>query len=638
MTQLTTAMIPTFEGSADEKIVAAATFRLMTMMARAYALDKPIRLPQTDVVTYLLDQKSVPGVSDADAMKTLVDAALTANPVVFGREENAENAVMIVTTRRGKAPAEIIQKSHGFKERLFAGAQAVTEKPGDDQPRLATRLPLGDMFTRAVPEQTPPPFASGGRTAQPPRRSDTPAVTPPVAQPATPRPATPVREEVVAAAPAASTPAPVEAPSTTPTVTPPPVAPAPVVATPATPSPRATRAASFDLAPGVEVDLSQPMDTLVAEYGALFRDSLFSILNDDPRIASFADEYFLEEQTARYTRNDFRRIRDFMIESEGPVSDTTILSDEFRKRPNDPDYEATRFAVNYRLLREKKDFEYVGVKGDNYWTTPELAAIGSARRKAAEIAGDYRYLTEPGMSGPATEILVDGNGVMSWEHAITFYEHENGVLPYDANARRIMPRSLFEDQRSIVLKLDAPQVFVTYTAEVHLPQAGRGGYIIGLAEFFNDNLLPGGIMQISQTDQSNHFQVTYKEAPEVEKRVLNYNERRQKFTFQPISFAFETKNDMVLTQERFGKIDNEKRISENDRKRPEIVVANAFGYVGQRQTQARLLATVDDLIPVVNIERPFSREYLRSILDGFPNLFTADPDLPGEAYFYKSGR
>ena len=645
MTQVYSVTTPTFAGTPDEKAVATAAWRLMTAMARSYALDKPIRLPESEMVTYLIDQKVVAGVTEADSMQSLIDKAVAANSAIFAREENEEGQVNIATTRRGTAPVVAARQAHGFKERLFAGAQPVTEKPVEEQPRTGTRPPLGDMFTVPMPQPVAPPFAgqTGGRNA--PRRPEA-VPTPP---PPTPiRPTTPAREEAVASAPTTFTPAPAPVTPATSVVTPqtpaatvPTVTPAPAPApapTTFTPAPRATRPATVELAPGQIADLSQPVEAITAEYGDLFEEAVFSVLDDDPRMAAFADEYFLEEQTARFSKNDFRRIRDFMVESEGPVSDLTILTDEFRKRANDPDYEATRFAINYRLLREKKDFEYVGIKGENFWTTPELPMIGSPRRKAAEIAADYRYLTEAGMSGPATEILVGANGTMTWEHPITFYEHENGVLPFDANARKILPHPLFEDQRSIVLKFDAPQVFVTYTAELHLPASGRGGYIIGLGEFFADNLLPGGILQITQTDQPNHFQLLYKEAPETEKRVLYYNERRQKFTFQPISFAFETKTDMVLTQERFGKLDNEKRMIENDRKRPEIVVSNAFSYVGQRQTQARLLAALDDLYPVVNIERPFSREYLRSVLETTPNMFTADPDLPGEAYFYKPGR
>ena len=55
-------------------------------------------------------------------------------------------------------------------------------------------------------------------------------------------------------------------------------------------------------------------------------------------------------------------IKDFLDEPEtgGVASDRDFMDYVFNRRPEHPDYERVRFSLNYRMLKEKKDFEFVG--------------------------------------------------------------------------------------------------------------------------------------------------------------------------------------------------------------------------------------------------------------------------------------
>ena len=126
-----------------------------------------------------------------------------------------------------------------------------------------------------------------------------------------------------------------------------------------------------------------------------------------------------------------------MTEVDGPVSDTAILSDIWGKRTSDHDYEATRFALNYRLHREKRDFEFVGVNDDRVWTAPGLPQVGNPRHKATEIGTDYKFLEDTTLND-ASE-LTDENGAKVWRHVLTFYEYETAcyltMLPHVSCSR-----------------------------------------------------------------------------------------------------------------------------------------------------------------------------------------------------------
>jgi hypothetical protein len=385
------------------------------------------------------------------------------------------------------------------------------------------------------------------------------------------------------------------------------------------------------VADGVTVDLNQPSADVLAEAGDYFASALAPALEEDFRFINFANNYYLEDITGRYNKGDFRRIREYMQDNEGPVSDTAMLADLWGKRTTDADYEATRFALNFRLFREKKDFEFVGAADDFVWTAPGLPQIGNPRHKATEIGTDYKFLEDLQLVDPSEVTEEDGYKV--WRHMLTFYEYENGVLPYDNSSRDMFPVPLLEEQKSLVLRFEAPQLYFTYTAELRYPTGSRGGWVGGLEQFFEENLVPGAVLVIRQGDKSNHFTIEYEQSDEQNANVLFYDERRQKFVFRPIVFACEVIGEGLLTPDRYAKLNGQKRLEDSDRKKTDQVVAQAFEYTGQKSSQG-FYALLDDLYPVANIERPFSRNYLRQLLAHGNSMFQPDDSTP-DAFYYK---
>lgn len=569
----------------------------------------------------------------------MIDKALSASPAVFFREEADDGAVFFKTTKRGKAAGPLGPlDQHSFKARLKEDVSAVEALPESEDGEAAP--------AQEAPPATINPFAHAGPVAAVPTPAPAPAVPPPPKAHMAPAPAVappPVQQpptqkahpaSVATPPPPKAPPAPapvvvVEEPAAVVAPAPTPVAPPPV-ATPA-PAPAPVVPSYVSLPDGTTINLGQPTEEIMREYGPTIAAMVEKALTEDFRFVNFSNDWYIEDMTGRYSKGDFRRIREFMGEEQGPISDSAILTDLYNKRTTDNDYEATRFALDFRLFKEKKDFEFVGANDDRIWTAPGVPPIGQPRRKSSEIGTDYKFL-EDSSQVDGSEIIGEGRN-RRWEHVLTFYEYENGVLPYDASAKELFPGPLFEDQKSLVLRFESPQVYVNYTAELRYPTPTRGGWIMGLESFFSDNLVPGALLIIQQVGKSNHFTISYQESDEQEARLLFYDDRRQKFVFRPIVFACGVNKDQTLTPERFGKLDGQRRLEESDRKKTDLIVANAFQNVGEKQGDS-FYALLDDLYPLVNIERPFSRAYLRHLLTSGNAQFRADEGM-SDAFYYK---
>ena len=79
-------------------------------------------------------------------------------------------------------------------------------------------------------------------------------------------------------------------------------------------------------------------------------------------------------------------------------------------------------------------------------------------------------------------------------------------------------------------------------------------------------------------------------------------------------------------------------MDDRERRRPELMVGTAFERVAENvvtKQQPRYWSAPDELLPVVNIERPFSLRALREVLESpqYPQ-FSPDPDTEG-AFFYE---
>lgn len=624
-----------FEGTPEQQNLANEIWNLMRRQGMTYAASRPIRQTLTNLAQYLSESK-YQGIEDPTELATLIDQALSANPKTFLREEENDQ-VSFKTTKRGVAPEPEVARPnpHSYRNRLFEGARPVSEPTADE---LALRSRAGESNPVKLPTaaELPTTTTAPANGIAPANRPATPVTN--VVQP-TPVQPTPAPKPVPAPV-LVPEPTPVEAaiPEPEPVVQPAPE-PEPVEVeavaapeVPPTPEPVAV-SRMLELAPGVEADLSLPTNQLISEFGPYFRAALSKGLESNGRLINFGNEWFLEDLTARHSKGDLRRVREYILEMGGPVTSGDIMNDVFNKRPQEGDYSIGRFSMDYRLSKEKKDFEFAGTNDDHIWTTTGVPTIGTTRYKATEIGTDYKYLEDAALVDPSE---VKGEpGKYVWEHTLTFYEYENGVLPYDASAKTIFPSPLMEDQKSVILRLEAPQLDVVYNAELRYPSGNRGGWIVGLESFFSDNLVPGAVLVISQGSKSNHLFIEYKQGEEQEARLLFWDERRQRFVFRPIIFACSINREDALTPDRYSRIEGQHRLEETERKRNETVLATAFEYAGQRQGQDTYYALLDDLYPVANIDRPFSRAYLRSLLSSSGPMFRPDETTP-DAYYYKT--
>ncbi len=384
-----------------------------------------------------------------------------------------------------------------------------------------------------------------------------------------------------------------------------------------------------------QIDLSSPLDEITSQYQPAFAAILRAALTEDFRFVNFDEQWYLDDLVERFSKGDIRRIKDYLAETNEALSDRTFLTDLFNKRPTDPDYEAYRFSLNYRLLKEKKEFEFVGVADERLWLTANSTVIHQ-KRKASEIGQDYRYLDEPALA--ESEDAVSGTGdKRKLEHTLSYYEYENGFLPLDRAAREFFPTAVLDDQRAAIFRFESPQLYVTYLVELRFPSPNRGGYLVGLDEFYQ-NLVPGANFAIEATARPNVYTITFNRlSAQQEERLLQFDERRSRYVFRPVLFNVQTDAQMLLSEARFPRLESLHRLDEAERKRPELVVSRTFEVVGdtvERDGNSVHWALLDDLFPAVNIQRPFSRAYLRAILTSSQHpYFSSDPE-GGDSYYY----
>jgi hypothetical protein len=354
-------------------------------------------------------------------------------------------------------------------------------------------------------------------------------------------------------------------------------------------------------------------------------------LGADPRVANFGEQWLMEDRVPRFSRGDLRRLRDYMQEKEQPLTDDDLAQDVLGVRPGSPDFELVRFALNFRLSNEHREFEFVGTANQRFWSTSGLPQIGTTRRKLTEIGTDYRYLLE---EGPAESAYRTRESV---DHTLTFYEYIHGLLPYDADMQALLPGPMTSSQKSAVLTFECPQSFTTYLVELRYPTPNRGGFILGLDDFYSENLVSGAIISIQRTDNDGHYRVEYLPEAARSDQLLELDERRAtRYVFRPTTYACGVEDAHLLSESRFGGMANEKPLDDKVRRRPEAVVAATFERIGLER-DGNFSVDFETLLAAVNIERPMSGTLLRSILEqDDTGAFSRDPEAP-DSYTYVPG-
>jgi len=356
-------------------------------------------------------------------------------------------------------------------------------------------------------------------------------------------------------------------------------------------------------------------------------------LTMDSRVAMFGDQWMLEDRVQRFGRNDLRRIREYIQEQEQPLTDDVIAQDVLGGRPGTPEFEQLRFAVNFRLSREHREFDFVGTSNQRFWSISSLAPLGTSRRKPNEIGTDYRHLVDESGEGPAyrTRQTVD--------RVLTFYELQLGLIPYDAEMVELLPAPLLPNQKSAVLTFECPQSYTTYLVELRYPSPNRGGFIVGLDDFYNENLVSGATLSISATENDGHYIVKYTPAPAESAKLLELEDRRQRYVFRAGTYACGVEADQLLTEDRFPSLAQEKPMDEKSRRKLDEVIGVAFQRINRPiEGDIGFSASFNELYAVANIERPITRAQLRSVLDTEESgAFSRDPEMDDGYTYVPSG-
>ena len=358
-------------------------------------------------------------------------------------------------------------------------------------------------------------------------------------------------------------------------------------------------------------------------------DAIRERLGSDPRVATFGDQWMLEDRVTRLSRGELRRLKEYIQEQERPLTDDMLVQDVFNIRPGTEDFDLMRFAVNFRLSREHREFDFVGTSGQRFWSTNSLPQIGTKRRKPNDIGTDLKYLL--------SEETPEPRSVESIDRVLTYYEFQRGLLPFDSDMQSLLPAQLLPDQKSAVLTFECPQSYTTYLVELRYPTPNRGGFILGLDDFFMENLVPGALISIQRTENDGHYKVEYLPSAGESMRLFEVEDRRQRYVFRPTTFACTVDVNFLLNEERFPRLNGEKPLDDKQRRRPESVISATFERVGEMHEGHGYSASFADLLAAVNIERPFSADYLRQVLDQDDSgAFASDPDRD-DVYTYVPG-
>ncbi|MDQ4045627.1 MAG: hypothetical protein M3173_09305 [Chloroflexota bacterium] len=565
----------TYSGNDSQKSLADRVFQLIRaqgMFASDYA---PIRVKLGELATFL-------EVTEED-----VRGAVEANADIFVLEDG-EEVTWVISTRLGTPPVEMVPDTkHTFTERLMT-PESAPERP------LRTERPVPDTF---VPTEV-------GAAVDDAREEEIEVEAE-------------LREEgievdedvtVELVTPEAAPEAPAEAEA---------VEPEHVVEEEADVAAEAFVEAVPESAEELEQvaeaatgasDLSGYDDDAVAE-------AVRQALGNDPRVANFADQWMAEDRVERLSRGNLRGLADYINEQEQPLTDDVLVQDVLGVRRSASDFETMRFSMNYRLSSER-GFEFLGTTDQPFWGTTDLPPIGTTRRKASDIGTDYRYLVDEVPAGS-----VEPRSVKTVEHTLSFYEFTYGVLPLDAQMQALLPAPMMPDQRSAVLMVEIPQFENSvYLVEVRYPTHNRGGFILGLDDFYEEKLVPGAMLSIEATDNDGQYKIEYLEDEERQDRFLELDDRRApKYVFRPLSYDTAVDSDWLITEDRFPRFGNEKPLSERQRRRIEEVIEETFRRVGDKDGDT-WYATFTDLLVAMNVERPASEAMLREAIESMPSV------------------
>ncbi len=567
----------TFGGSKAQQQLASRVFdaiRAQGMFASDYA---PIRVHLDALVAFL------------EASEDDIRAAVGANAQVFHLVEASEDdeAVWVVSTRLGTSPVDmLVDTRHTFATRFM------TPEPAPERP-LRTEKPEPEIIYHSEVEAAIEEAEEEELEVEAELRSE----------------GYEIEEGVTVELVSEAARAPEAEPET--------VEEAPAVAE-AEAEPVEAAAEAEEVEAPAETE-EEPAETTVSSLGdyddAAVAAAITETLRSDARIANFGNMWMPEERVERLSRGNLRSLADYINEQEQPLTDDVLAQDVLGVRRSASNFATMRFSMNYRLSSER-NFEFLGTADQPFWGTTDLPPIGTTRRKASDIGTDFRYLVDEAPVGSVTP-----RSVKSVEHTLSFYEFTYGLLPLDAQMQALLPAPMMPDQRSAVLMVEIPQFENSvYLVEVRYPTHNRGGFLLGLDDFYEEKLVPGAMLSIEATDNDGQYKIEYLEDDEKQDRFLELDDRRSpKYVFRPLSYDTAVNDEWLVTESRFPRFSNEKPLSEKQRRRLEEVIEATFQRIGD-EDGGKWMTTFIDLQVAVNVERPAPEAMIRAAIESMPSV------------------
>ncbi len=412
------------------------------------------------------------------------------------------------------------------------------------------------------------------------------------------------------------------------------------------------------LADGKFLDLSLPPDRLWADYHELFRSPLPLELADHPRVFSFSGRWLPDVLLAPLTDDDLRRIRELLVGRGEAVSAEEILKELFGITPQHGHFERWRFALGYQLQQKGQELgvEFVGVGQAWRWavaTAPEERPERPRRLRGTErlpitytspeqiataLTLDDEWLDVPEEKRPDEEWSPTRQ---TWEYVLTYYDWAHGVLPYNRQAREIIP-PLAEGQRRAVFRFLAEQVD-DRPFEVALYADPRAPWLSGqgLKDLFAGYLVPGAFIWVDRTEDPVVYKIRYRPTPPQRRRLIFFEEGRLRPVIQEVEIACEVDESMLLAEGRYTNIEALRRLDAIDRRTAPRVLATIFEVIGEKdEARGVYRARFNDIFPLLCVTKPYSRSYVQQILYDQQNYpwFYHDPERGGDWFVYEPRR
>lgn len=392
------------------------------------------------------------------------------------------------------------------------------------------------------------------------------------------------------------------------------------------------------LADGTLLDLSMPPNDLWVRYHALFRRPLPEKWADNPHVLTFGGRWLLDVLLVPLKDNDLIQVRDYLDEQDQAVSDVDILRELFHITSRDDAFDRWRFALSYRLNQEAKELgvEFVGfdvvIGSDVVWSwalqkapfekpehhrrLPGTEGLPIEYVEVDQVAAELTRDDEP-LEVPPEEPQEEWKPTrQTWEYVLTYYHWDNGVLPYNRQAREMIP-PLSEGQRRAILYFVAEQVDDEPFEVVLCTDSGKTWLqSMGLKDLFAGYCrVPGARIWIDRTEELGLYKIRYRPAEPRHRRLLFFEEGRVRPVIKEVEIDCEVDETMLLAEGRYSNIEALDRLDLADRRTASKVLARVFELIGLKdESRDVYCACVDDLFPLLSITKPYSRDYVNQIL------------------------